>query len=114
MQLTQYFVPQMRLSIKRFRNSRPVTSLPTIAPSCRRLAIMMVGLFAPIMASIAQAELRIEVTKGVDNAVRVAVVPFEWRGQRALPENISDTVTSDLVLSGRFESLPINQMLSLP
>lgn len=60
------------------------------------------------------ADLRIEVTKGVDNAVRVAVVPFEWQGSGALAESISDIIDSDLMLSGRFESLPVSQMLSLP
>ena len=60
------------------------------------------------------ADLRIEVTQGVDNALRVAVVPFDWRGAGRLPENISDIIDADLVLSGRFESLPASQMLSLP
>ena len=60
------------------------------------------------------ADLRIEVTKGVDNAVRVAVVPFDWRGAGTLPESISDIIEADLVLSGRFDSLPTSQMLSLP
>ena len=60
------------------------------------------------------ADLRIEVTQGVDNAVRLAVVPFDWRGIGGLPENISDIIDADLVLSGRFESLPASQMLSLP
>jgi TolB protein len=31
-----------------------------------------------------------------------------------LPENVRDIVDSDLVLSGRFETLPVGQMLSLP
>ena len=62
----------------------------------------------------ALADLRIEVTKGVDNAVRVAVVPFDWRGAGTLPESISDIIEADLVLSGRFDSLPTSQMLSLP
>lgn len=61
-----------------------------------------------------QAELRIEVTRGVDNAVRIAVVPFEWRGRGLLPENVTAVVNSDLQLSGRFETLPSDQMLSLP
>jgi len=60
------------------------------------------------------ADLRIEVTQGVDNALRVAVVPFDWRGAGRLLENISDIIDADLVLSGRFESLPASQMLSLP
>ena len=34
-----------------------------------------------LVSGYANAELRIEVTKGVDNAVSIAVVPFEWRGR---------------------------------
>ena len=60
------------------------------------------------------AELRIEITKGVDNAVRVAVVPFGWRGRRKPPFEVDEVISSDLGLSGRFEALPVSQMLSLP
>lgn len=67
-----------------------------------------------LLALPAQAELRIEVTKGVDNAVRVAVVPFAWRGPGGLPEDVTNVIDSDLTLSGRFDTLPVNQMLSLP
>lgn len=67
-----------------------------------------------LQLNLAQAELRIEVTKGVDNAVRIAVVPFDWRQRKSLPEDISAIVTSDLQLSGRFETLPVEQMLSTP
>ncbi len=62
----------------------------------------------------ATAELRIEVTQGVDNAVRIAVVPFDWQGRGRLPVDIASVVSSDLELSGRFDSLPVDQMLSLP
>ncbi len=67
-----------------------------------------------LFVSSAYAELRIVVTQGVDNAMRIAVVPFEWRGQGRLPEDLAGIVTSDLQLSGRFEALPVSQMLSLP
>ena len=60
------------------------------------------------------AELRIEVTKGLDNAVRVAIVPFELRGRGVLPEDPAAIVASDLQLSGRFDLLPVDSMLSLP
>lgn len=62
----------------------------------------------------AQAELRIEITKGVDNAVRVAVVPMAWRGTGSLPEDVTSIIDSDLTMSGRFSTLPVKQMLSLP
>lgn len=64
--------------------------------------------------TVATAELRIEVTQGVDNAVRIAVVPFDWREIKLLPEDVSEVVASDLQLSGRFETLPVSQMLSTP
>jgi len=62
----------------------------------------------------ASAELRIEITKGVDNAVRLAVVPFGWKGNRKQLIDVGDVVASDLRLSGRFEALPTSQMLSFP
>ena len=62
----------------------------------------------------AHSELQIEVTQGADDAVKIAVVPFDWRGRGALPEEIHEIVTADLRLSGRFETLPVSQMLSLP
>ncbi|MEM7362855.1 MAG: Tol-Pal system beta propeller repeat protein TolB, partial [Pseudomonadota bacterium] len=63
---------------------------------------------------VASADLRIEVTKGVDNAVRVAVIPFAIRGKSVPETSIRDVIDADLTLSGRFETLPIGQMLSLP
>ena len=72
-------------------------------------------LFLTLMVSFsAESELRIEVTKGVDNAVRVAVVPFGWRGRGRLPQEVTDVINADLRLSGRFYTLPVEQMLSLP
>ncbi|MDZ7687051.1 MAG: Tol-Pal system beta propeller repeat protein TolB [Gammaproteobacteria bacterium] len=59
-------------------------------------------------------DLTIEVTQGVDNAVRVAVVPFAWRGEGGLPTDVAEVIDSDLTLSGRFDTLPVDQMLSLP
>jgi len=72
-------------------------------------------LFLSVVASFpAESELRIEVTKGVDNAVRVAVVPFDWRGRGRLSQEVTGVITADLRLSGRFFTLPVEQMLSLP
>ncbi|XOV87464.1 MAG: Tol-Pal system beta propeller repeat protein TolB [Pseudomonadota bacterium] len=69
-------------------------------------------LLLPISRSF--ADLRIEVTQGIDNAVRIAVVPFAWRGAGGLPEDVTEIIDSDLTLSGRFDTLPVSQMLSLP
>ena len=77
-----------------------------------RITLCFVGL---LLFSIGgHAELRIEITQGVDNAVRVAVIPFAWRGRRGPPLAVEEVISSDLGLSGRFEALPTQQMLSLP
>lgn len=78
-----------------------------------KLNVLMASLLLTLSLKVG-AELQIEVTQGADNAVRVAVVPFEWRGRGELPLDIHEVVTADLALSGRFETLPIDQMLSLP
>lgn len=79
-----------------------------------RIALCLAIAGAGLFSTTAVAELRIEITKGVDNAVRVGVVPFEWRGKRRLPLAVDEVISSDLGLSGRFEALPTSQMLSFP
>ncbi|GLQ31242.1 Tol-Pal system beta propeller repeat protein TolB [Litoribrevibacter albus] len=58
--------------------------------------------------------ISILITKGVESAIPVAVVPFSWQGKNALPEDVSGIVSSDLYRSGYFDLLPVGQMLSLP
>ncbi len=77
----------------------------------RKISLIIAGFMC---WQAAQAELRIEVTQGVDNAVRVAVVPFEYPRRPRLPEMVHEIVDADLTLSGRFATLPVGQMLSLP
>ena len=47
----------------------------------KRVRVSLVALLLSILVpiNVAVAELRIEVTKGVDDAVRVAVVPFHTK-----------------------------------
>jgi len=59
-------------------------------------------------------DIQIEITRGNDTPVRVAVVPFEWRERKALAEDPASIVVNDLKFSGRIETLPAAQMLSLP
>ena len=68
-------------------------------------ALLIIGSMLAVMP--AHSELQIEVTQGADNAVKIAVVPFDWRGRGALPEEVHEIVTADLRLSGRFETLPV-------
>lgn len=66
------------------------------------------------MALQARAELVIEITQGKQSAIPMAVVPFKWKGDAALPENVAQIVANDLGRSGYFKSLPQTEMLSLP
>jgi len=75
-----------------------------------RLIAALFLCFSPL----ALAELNIVVTQGVDNPVRIAVVPFAWEGSGLLSEDIAEVVGNDLRQVGAFEPLSRSNMLSLP
>jgi len=60
------------------------------------------------------AELTIEITKGSDSALPIAIVPFANKGGAALPHDIARIVANDLQRSGVFDTLSTSSMLSLP
>ncbi|MCO4785946.1 Tol-Pal system beta propeller repeat protein TolB [Marinomonas atlantica] len=62
----------------------------------------------------ARAQLVIEITSGADQLLPIAVVPFGYSGTSPLPEDVAGIVESDLQRSGVFESIPRENMLSLP
>ena len=70
--------------------------------------------FCLVIGQLAQADLTIELTEGVDNPTRIAIVPFGWQATSALPEDVASIVTADLQRSGQFVSLPTGNMMSLP
>jgi TolB protein len=67
-------------------------------------------------AFAARAELVIEITQGAEGALPIAVVPFGWTGTAAgAPKyNVGEIVAADLARSGRFRTLPPEQMLARP
>ncbi|MFQ5609098.1 MAG: Tol-Pal system protein TolB, partial [Woeseiaceae bacterium] len=67
-----------------------------------------------LAAGPARAELRIEISEGVDKAVPIAVVPFGWEGREAVPFDVAGLVAADLARSGRFKPLPPGDMLERP
>ena len=62
----------------------------------------------------ARAELRIEISQGVDKTVPIAVVPFGWEGGGAPPFDVARLVSRDLERSGRFSPLEPGDMLQRP
>jgi len=65
-------------------------------------------------ASLAQGQLQIEITQGVDNPTPIAVVPFAWQGTGAPPLDVARVIDSDLVRSGQFAPVSRRDMLSFP
>lgn len=69
---------------------------------------IVLGLFS----ALTHAELTVEITKGVEGAMPIAIVPF---AQASLPgENLGRIVSADLARSGRFNTLPEGQMPERP
>ncbi len=65
--------------------------------------------------SQAPAELTIEITQGAEGAIPIAVVPFQWKGQGKGPsQDVASIIAADLARSGRFKTLPVDDMLSRP
>ncbi|MEM8547975.1 MAG: Tol-Pal system beta propeller repeat protein TolB [Pseudomonadota bacterium] len=61
-----------------------------------------------------RAELVIEITRGAVKPIPIAVVPFGWNGSGQPVGDVGAIVGRDLVSSGRFESLPQQDMLERP
>ncbi len=77
----------------------------------RFFLISLVGLFSPV----AQSELSIEITKGTEAAVPLAVVPFGYSGSTTRsPVNLSSIISADLTRSGLFKALRERDMLAKP
>lgn len=71
-------------------------------------------LFFCLFSLLARAELTVEITQGVDEPTPIAVVPFSWSGDQALPDDIAEVVGDDLYRSGMFKVMPRENMLSFP
>lgn len=77
-----------------------------------KLVLLWASMF--LVAIQASAELMIEITKGSDTALPIAVVPFTNKGGVPIPFDVAKIVANDLQRSGDFDTLPTSRMLSLP
>ncbi|MGB5326081.1 MAG: Tol-Pal system beta propeller repeat protein TolB [Pseudomonadales bacterium] len=74
---------------------------------------IIVFVLCALAVQVLRADLLIEITEGVDNPVRIAVVPFAHSGA-PVGIDLASIVSADLTRSGRFEVLPRDAMLSTP
>ncbi|KHN52675.1 Tol-Pal system beta propeller repeat protein TolB [Pectobacterium fontis] len=70
--------------------------------------------FLMLWAAVLHAEVRIEITQGVDSARPIGVVPFKWAGAGAAPEDVGGIVGADLRNSGKFNPIDANRMPQQP
>jgi TolB protein len=78
----------------------------------QRIAALFAFLF--LLAPAAQAELRIEITQGVSEAVPIAVVPFGFTGEGRPALDLAAVIDSDLASSGRFAPMDRRDMVARP
>jgi len=77
-------------------------------------AVMMVAAASLFLgAGTAEAQLRLDITQGVRDAVPIAVVPFGGQAEGA-PTDVAAVVANDLLLSGRFKPLERRDMVTRP
>jgi TolB protein len=80
-----------------------------------QLAIGGVLVSLSLIGSVANAQLEITITSGVDRQIPVAVVPFGWQGPgNASPYDVAAVIDQDLARSGYFEPMERRDMLSQP
>ncbi|NGX16648.1 Tol-Pal system beta propeller repeat protein TolB [Wenzhouxiangella sp. XN24] len=74
----------------------------------------LAGLVLLLAAVASHAELRIEITRGVSEAVPITIVPFAYEGDGAPAIDVAGVIEADLAFSGRFEPMERRDMVSRP
>lgn len=68
-----------------------------------------------IASGPASAQLQIEIVDGVEGALPVAVVPFDFGNAEMQPEtSMHEVIAADLQRSGLFDPLPVSDMIDRP
>jgi TolB protein len=79
----------------------------------RPLALLaLIGLM--MVCPWSRAELVVEITKGQDDAIPIAIVPFNSPTEAASSFDVAQLVSDDLARSGRFKSMARTDMIEQP
>jgi len=81
---------------------------PAMLPRCALLCLALA------ISPLAQTELTIEITQGLDRPTPIAAVPFFWQGAGRPPLDFAAIIRADLRRSGLFDPMPESNMLSFP
>jgi TolB protein len=86
----------------------------SFASRCRSAGSLLGAcLVAALVATPAAAQLEITITSGNIRPIPIAIVPF-GQGPQPAPFDVSGLVTQDLRNSGRFDPMPVADMVSRP
>jgi len=72
------------------------------------------GLLLVLVSPFAQANLVIEITEGYENAIPIAVVPFNIEGRGAAPVDLGSIIQNNLRRSGRFAPIDNTRLPQQP
>ena len=74
----------------------------------------LASLILVFFASTSHAVLKIDITQGLEGALPIAVVPFQWNTKKLPDADVSAIVVSDLARSGKFSPMAEKDLLSHP
>jgi TolB protein len=68
-----------------------------------------------VLCSQAQAVLTIKITRGIEGALSIAIVPFAWEGSaKGPPMDFAEVIGNDLRRTGRFAPMPESDLPGRP
>ena len=70
--------------------------------------------FLTFISFFIHTQLRIEVTQGIKDPIRIAVTPITWNLESPASHYIHQIISSDLSSFGEFDAIGTSEMLSLP
>ena len=78
------------------------------------MRLLICLMLASMVAIPTRAELVIEITRGIENPIKIAVVPFRIKSSGAFDVDVARLIESNLERSGQFARVRRDNMLSLP
>lgn len=79
-----------------------------------RLALFLFSTICLMWSQPTFAKLEIVITEGVNTARPIAIVPFKYNGTAQLPLNLTEIIAADLMRSGKFNPIKVEDMPQLP